>query len=183
VALRDDLDRAAAAAVPFADDGEELTGVVPAEPDPGERLYLCAFVAGDERSWVVLDDAGQPVSNRDAVRRTVSIIAMCELAEESAGGGGLEELREKLVAVRLTENPPGIEDAEQAALALEQAIGAPPRLAEPSYLDRVGNATRQLEEALGDSAGSPFAEAMKQGLPTVEELAHDVESNYKLPLE
>jgi hypothetical protein len=183
VALRDDLERAAAAAAPFAEPGEKLAGVVPAEPDPGERRYLCAFVAGEDRTWLVLDDVGQPVSNRDAVRRTVSITAMCELAEESAGGGGLGELREKLVALRLTENPPGIEDAEEAALSLEQAIGAPPRLAEPSYLDRVGAATRRLEEALGDSAGSPFAEAMKQGLGTVEELAHDIESNYKLPLE
>jgi hypothetical protein len=183
VALRDDLDRAAAAAVPFAKPGEELAGVVPAEPDPGERTYLCAFLAGDDRTWLVLDEAGQPVRNRDAVRRTVSITAMCELAEESAGGGQLEELREKLVALRLTENPPGIEDAEEAALALEQVIGAPPRVAEPAYLDRVGAATRRLEEALGDSAGSPFAQAMKEGLRTVEELAHEVESNYKFPLE
>jgi hypothetical protein len=108
---------------------------------------------------------------------------MCELAEESAGGGELENLREKLVAIRLTENPPGIEEAEEAALALEQAIGAPPRLAEPAYLDRVGAATRRLEQALGPSAGSPFAEAMKQGMASVEELTHDVELNYKRPLD
>jgi hypothetical protein len=182
VALRDDLDRAAAAAAPFAGDGEELTGVVPAEPEPGERTYLCAFAAGAERTWLVLDDRGEALTSRDAVRRTVSITAMCELAEESAGGGELGELRERLVALRLTENPPGIEEAEDAALALEQAIGAPPRLAEPAYLDRVGDATRRLEEALGPSGGSPFAEAMKMGLGTVEELAHDVESNYKLSL-
>jgi len=86
------------------------------------------------------------------------------------------------VALRITESPPGIEEAEEAALALEQAIGAPPRLAEPSFLDRVGAATLRLEQALGDSAGSPFAEAMKRGLATVEELAHEVESSYKLQL-
>jgi hypothetical protein len=170
VALRDDLDRAAAAAATFAVEGEELAGIVPAEPDPGERTYLCAFSAGEERTWLVLDDRGEPVTSR-------------ELAEESAGEGELGELREQLVALRLTENPPGIEEAEEAALALEQAIGAPPRLAEPAYLDRVGAATRRLEEALGPSASSPFAEAMKSGLATVEELAHDVESNYKLPLD
>jgi hypothetical protein len=182
VALRDDLERLAAAAERFAEHGEQLAGIVPAEAEPGERTYLCAFADGDARSWLVLDDAGEPVTSRDAVRRTVSITAMCELAEESAGGGGLEELRERLVAIRLTENPPGIEDAEEAALALEQAIGAPPRLAEPAYLDRVGAATRRLEDALGPSAGSPFAEAMKLGMGTVEELAHDVETNYKAPL-
>ena len=62
-------------------------------------------------------------------------------------------------------------------------IGAPPRLAEPAYLDRVGAATRRLEDALGPSAGSPFSEAMKLGMGTVEELAHDVETNYKAPLD
>src|SRR2546429_7395617 len=122
VALRDDLDRAAAAAVAFAGPGEELTGIVPAEADPGERMYLCAYASGEERTWLVLDDRGHPVGSRDAVRRTVSITAMCELAEESAGGGELAELREQLVALRLTERPPGIEEAEEAALALEQAI-------------------------------------------------------------
>src|SRR6266511_2837363 len=97
--LRDDLDRAAAAAARFAGAGEKLAGVVPAEAEPGERTYLCAFVAGEERTWLVL-----------------------------------------------------------------------------------GDATLRLEQALGDSAGSPFAEAMRQGLATVEELAHDVESSYKLQL-
>ena len=183
MALRDDLDRAAAAAARFVEQGEELTGVVPAEAAPGERTYLCAFGAGEVRTWLVLGAAGEPVTKRDAVRRSVSIAAMCELADESAGGGELGELRERLVAIRLTESPLGIEEAEEAALALEQTIGSPPRLAEPSYLDRVGGATRRLEQALGDSGVSPFAEAMKTGMAAVEEFADDVESNYKRPLE
>ncbi len=183
MALRNDLDRAAAAAARFAERGEELAGVVPAEAAPGERTYLCAFGAGEARTWLVLGAAGEPVTKRDAVRRSASIAAMCELAEESAGGGELGELRERLVAIRLTESPLGIEEAEEAALALEQTIGSPPRLAEPSYLDRVGAATRRLEQALGDSGVSPFAEAMKTGMAAVEEFADDVESNYKSPLE
>jgi hypothetical protein len=181
--LREDLDGVAAAAAEYASPGEELAGVVPAEPEPGARSYLCAFTSGDERTWLVLDDQGRPVTDRDRIRRTVSIIATSELAEESAGGGELEELRQRLVALRLSENPPGIEEAEEAALALEQAIGAPPRLAEPAYLDRVGEATRRLEAALGPSAGSPFAEAMKQGLAAAEELTHDVLTGYKLRLD
>lgn len=181
--LREDLERIAAVAAGLAGPGEELAGVVPAEPDPGERAYLCAFQSGEERTWLVLDDAGRPVTDRDRIRRAVSIIAMSELAEESAGGGELEELRQRLVALRLSESPPGIEAAEEAALTLERAIGTPPRLAEPAYLDRVGEATTRLEAALGQSAGSPFAEAMKQGMVAAEELTHDVLTGYRLPLD
>ena len=140
----------------------------------GERTYLCAFASGDERTWLVLDDAA-PVTDREAVRRAATIAAMCELADESAGGGELDELRDRLMTIRLTESPDGIEEAEEAALALQQVIGAPPRSA--GYLDRVGAATRRLELALGDSGQSPFAEAMKAGMASVEEFAADVESH------
>jgi len=94
-------------------------------------------------------------------------------------GGKLEELRRELVALRLTEQPEGIEEAEAAALALEQTIQPPPRLASPGYLDAVGAAVRRLELALGDSMSSPFAEAMTQAVGVVSELAREVETRYK----
>lgn len=181
--LRADLDRVATAAAGFARPGEELTGVVPTEAVPGERTYLCAFTTGEERTWLVLDDRGEPVTSREVIRRTASIAALCELAEESAGGGELDELRDRLVAIRLTESPDGIEEAEEAALALQHTIGAPPRVAEPDYLDRVGRAARRLEDALGSTGVSPFAEAMKAGSGTIEELAQDVLSNYRARLD
>jgi hypothetical protein len=183
VGLREDLERAAASAAGFARDGEQVTGVVPAQAEPDERTYLCAFVGGDERTWLVLDDEGSAVTDREVVRRTASIIALCELAEEQAGGGELQELRERLVALRLTENPDGIEEAEEAALELERAIGSPPRLAEPAFLDRVGAAARHLEQALGPGVGSPFAEAMKHGMAAVDEFVRDIESNYRATLD
>ena len=181
--LREDLDRIAAAAAPRARDGEQLAGVVPSLAEPDERTYLCAFADGDERAWLVLDDAGEPVTRREVIRRTASIIALTELAEETAGGGDLQELREQLVAIGLTENPEGIEEAEEAALELERVIGTPPRLAEAGFLDRVGAAARRLEGALGPSAASPFAEAMKQGMATVDEFVRDVETHYMATLD
>lgn len=181
--LREDLDRISVSAASFAQDDEQVEGVVPAQAEPDERTYLCAFLRGEERTWLVLGDDGAPVTSRDVVRRAVSIIALCELAEERAGGGDLQELREQLVALRLTEHPEGIEEAEEAALELERAIGAPPRLNEPAYLDKVGAAALRLEQALGPSAGSPFAEAMKQGMAAVDELVRDVETNYRATLE
>ncbi len=116
------------------------------------------------------------------MRAAVSIAALCELAEEAAGGGRLEELRAQLLSLRLTENPEGIEDAEEAALELERTIGAPPRLATPAHLDAIGVATRRLEHALGEMAGSPFAAAMQQAIAVVGELETDVLGGYKLEL-
>ena len=181
--LSEDLERIGEAARAHAGPGEEVLGVIPVEPAEDLRVYLCAYGAtGEEQSWLALDAEGRPVDQRRLLRDAVAIAALCEVAEETAGGGSLEELRAQLVSLRLTEQPDGIEEAEQAALALERTIGAAPRVASPAYLDAVGAATRQLEHALGDSTRSPFADAMRQAVTTVEELKLDVEANYKLPL-
>ena len=166
----------------YAAPDEELTGIIPAEPASGERAYLCAYASAEERtSWLVLDDAAHAVDSRSRVRDVVAIAAMCELAEELAAGGDLDDLRAQLVGLRLTENPPGITEAEAAALELQAAIGAPPRVATAQHLDAVGEATRRLERAFGDG-GSPFATALQHAAGTVAELARDVESNYKRAL-
>ena len=181
--LTEDLARVAEAARAFADEGEELAAIIPAEPSAGRRIYLCAYgEEGEDKRWLALDDEGAPVESRSTVREAVSIAAMCELAEEAAGGGDLSELRSQLVALRLTENPPGIEAAEEAALDLERAVGQSPRVATPTYLDEVGQATRRLEQALGGAGASPFAEAMKSAAGTIDDLSRDVERNYKLEL-
>jgi hypothetical protein len=181
--LREELVRVAEPARRFAGPGETLAGILAAEPSPGVRVYLCAFVdEAGTRSWVALDAEGEPVTSRTAVRDAVSIAALCELAEETAAGGDLERLRMDLATLRLTEDPPGIEEAETAALELERVLGAPPRLATPSYLDAVGSATHRLEQTLGDGGASPFATALKQGLVAVDELAAEVEGRYKLEL-
>ena len=176
--LADEIADARAAASALADEGEELVGVVPTEPTDGRRVYLCAYENGEERRWLALDGSGGAVGDRRVVRDAVSIAAMCELAEESAGGGDLGELRARLVELRLTENPEGIEDAEIAAAELQETIQAPPRVASVAYLDAVGAAAARLERALGGH-GSPFAEAMKAGAGAAEELAAEVEGSYK----
>ena len=177
--LSDDIARIAGYAAEYARAGEELSGIVVSEPRAGARVYLCAYGVDDDRSWLALDERGIPIEERAVVRDAVSIAAMCELAVEVAGGGDLEQLRAELVALRLRENPPGIDEAEDAALALERTLGAPPRLATPAYLDQVGGATRRLERALGDETGSPFAEAMKQAIGAVDSLTGEVEGRYK----
>jgi hypothetical protein len=183
VGLAQDLRRIAEAAVRYAGPGEEVVGIVPAEPSAGARSYLCAYRSEDDAtSWLVLDEEGKPVTDRVRIREVVSIAALVELAEETAGGGDVEELRSQLVALRLTENPAGIDEAEEAALALEAAIGAAPRVATPERLDAIGAATLRLESALGGT-GSPFTVAMKGATATVDELTRDVEAAYKVPLD
>lgn len=182
VALADDLTAAHEAATAFAEDGEEVVGVVPIEPAAGARVYLCAYLGTGERRWLALDPAGAPVLERRLLRDAVSVAALCELAEESAGGGDLATLRLRLEELRQTENPEGIDDAEAAAAELAAVLQPEPRLASGAYLDAIGAASARLERALGDN-GSPFAEAMRLGVGAAEELAAEVESGYKADLD
>jgi hypothetical protein len=180
VSLREELERIAAAAERYADEGERVVGVLATEPEEDVCVYLCAFELGEARSWLGLDGDGLPVEDRALVREAAELAALCELAEEISGGGDLEELRAVLVRLRLTESPLGIEEAEEAALALEAAVGRAPRVASHAYLDAVGAATRRLERALGDAVSSPFAQAMQLSAGAVAELADEVEREYKL---
>ncbi|MFL5952619.1 MAG: hypothetical protein ACJ76I_00730 [Gaiellaceae bacterium] len=177
MALADDLERIATAASVHG----EVTGVLAAEPSRGRRRYLVALGAEENRRWIVLDDQGGAVEQRDEVRDTAAIVALCELAADLAGGGDLEQLRSQLAQVRMVEQPPGIEEAEEAALALERTIGAPPRVAAPSYLDEIGAATVVLERALGETA-SPFSVAIRSSTGAVEEFVAEVERGYLTPL-
>jgi hypothetical protein len=184
VTLADDLERIAAAAAGQARVEERLSAILAAEPSAGARAYVCAFEdGGGARSWVVLDDGGVALESRGAVRDAVTIAALCEVAAESAAGGDLDELRAQLVALRLTEAPPGIAEAEAAVTALQQVVGSPPQLATPARLDEIGGAARRLELALDPAAGSPFAAAMRAAQDAVDELVRDVESAYRLDLD
>jgi hypothetical protein len=126
----------AAAAAAFAADREQVAAVVPAEPSPDRRTYLCAFEGPNRRTWLALDATGAPVTSRDRVRESISIAAACEVAEESSGGA---------------------DDS--------------PRLASPAYLDR-----------LGERHGPGVAAALGGSVAVAEELAREVEAQYKLPL-
>jgi hypothetical protein len=175
--LADELERIAAGA---AERGP-VSGVLAAETTTGVRSYLVALGEDDERSWLVLDESGAASSDRELVREVASLVVMCELAGDLAGGGDLERLRGELARLRVVESAEGIEAAEEAALALERAIGAPPRVASPAYLDGVGAATRVLESALGEHA-SPFAAAISSASPAVEAFVLEVETRYAVPL-
>ena len=182
MALSDDLERIGAAATAFAGPGERLAGILAAAPLDVGLVYLCAFESAAGRSWLALDDGGRPVADRHAVHEAASLAGLCEVAAESAGGGDLQQLIARLAEIRASESPSGIDEAEGAARALSATLEPEPRLATADYLDRVGAASRRLEQALGDDSGSHFAAAMQQALPAVEELAAEIERTYKGPL-
>jgi hypothetical protein len=178
VALSEDLERIALAAAAHG----PVTAVLAAEPAlAATRLYLVSLGEDEQREWLVVDDAGRPVERRETVRDTASIVVMCELAAELAGGGNLDALRAHLAELAVVEQPEGIDEAREAALALEQTIGAPPQVASLAYLDAVGEATRALELALGELE-SPFAAAVASSAGAVESFIREVEERYKLPL-
>jgi hypothetical protein len=179
--VAEDVARIAGAAAAFAAAGEELAGVLVAET-LGRRVYLCAFSSAEGHAWLALGDDAQPLTDGELVREAASLAALCEVAEESAGGGHLAELRARLSELRVTDNPAGIEEAEAAAESLAGMLQSEPRVASGAYLDAIGSASRRLEQALGESGVSPFAAAMQAAVGAVEELAADVERNHKVPL-
>jgi hypothetical protein len=79
------LRRIAETAGKHAAEGEEVSGIVPAEPASGIRLYVCAYADGEAATWLVLDATGVPVEDRSLVHDAVSIAALCEVAEDAAG--------------------------------------------------------------------------------------------------
>ena len=181
--VADDLERIAARARSQGE-GMELNGVLVTEPRSGSRVYVCAFEgSGGERKWLALDDRGEPVGSRRDVRDAVSIAALCEVAEEAAFPGDLDELRAQLVALRLTEAPEGIDEAEEAVGALQRVLGVPPQVSSPERLAAIGEAARRLERALDPSAPSPFADLLRAAGEVADALWRDVEAGYLRPLE
>lgn len=136
VELDRELEDVATAAAVFAAGDEEVAAIVPAEPSPDRRTYLCAFDGSDGRTWLALDARASPVTSRDRLREAISIAAACEAAEESGGGAG-----------------------------------EAPRVASPAYLDR-----------LGAEHGPGVALALGEAVAAADELAREVEAQYKLPL-
>ena len=181
--LPEELERVAALAAARGD-GRTLAGVLATEPDVGRRIYVCAYESADGgRAWLAVDEGGTPVRVRRDVRDAVSIAALCEVAEEAAFPGDLDELRSQLVALRITEDPEGIAEAEEAALALQHVLAAPPQVASPARLDAIGQAARRLEQALDPTAPSPFTTAMRSAVEVADALWGDVEAAYLGPLE
>jgi hypothetical protein len=125
MALTDDLGRIAAAAAPHG----EVAAVLAAEPADGIRAYVVALGGEDDRRWLVLRDDGQVVTRREDVRDAASIVAMCELAADTADGLGVSPGEPPLLA------RPGFLDELGAAL-----------IGRPEFTDGLRAGTNAVEE-------------------------------------
>jgi hypothetical protein len=180
VVPEDELDRAVGAARGHGDAGDVVSAVLPTEPEPGRRVYLCAFDGADGfRSWLAVDGEGRIVADRAELRSAISIAALCEVAADAAGGGDVDELIARLEELRAREGPPGFVSALEAARELRRVLGEPPELASGARLDEIGAATRRLEKELDPTGASPFATAMQAAQAAVAELQREIEAGYR----
>ena len=127
--MKAELRRIAEAAVGHAGDGEELAGIVPAEPSEGARVYLCAYRDGEATTWLVLDADGAPVEDRSLVRGAISIAALWELANELRG-----------------DEPDGAEVASPALLDRAAADAEDPA----AYVQAIAQAAGTVDELVRD---------------------------------
>lgn len=182
--LAQELERVVARAAEHGESGDAVSAVLPTEPEPGRRIYLCAFDGADGfRSWLALDGDGQTIASRGELRSAISIAALCEVAAEAAGGGDVDDLIGRLEDLRSRENPPGVDVAIAAARELRAVLGEPPQVATPARLDAIGAATRRFERELDPSCASPFGAAMQSSQAAVAELQREIEAGYRIDLD
>jgi hypothetical protein len=154
VTLEQELAATHEAAAAHAGPGERVAAVIPAEPAGGLRVHLVAFDGGERLGYVMLDTDGEAVADERLVRDAVSLIALCELAEEVSMATAAAEIAERFQAVSglLAEDEPEASAAAERVAGAARRVGevaAGPRVATPGYLDRLA------EEA--DDFGAAFA--------------------------
>lgn len=144
---------------------------------------MCAVPRDDGLDWVVIDDAGEPIVDRVAVRGIVEIAAICEAAEESAAALSIDQALPALAdAWRLAGE---LEEAEaqlaahaayQAMEALQPLV-AGVRVADPTYLDQLAAAAALVGDRfdlLKEAAGQVSARLTGRGLDPLEPLAQSL---------
>jgi hypothetical protein len=124
--------------------GGAVAGVVPARRVDGVERFLCAFSRDDRFIWAVIDSAGLPINDEQAVRDVAELVAMCETAEEASSALAVGEALARIAAA--TPLAAGVPDAALALAALAEALSplasspGAVRVAEGSYLDQAAAA-------------------------------------------
>ena len=169
MSLVERLEEAHAAAAAHAEPGEEVVGVLPAEPGTGERVYVLAFSAGEAISYLAIDSRHEAIHDRQLVRDAATILALAERAEEASGAMLGPELIERFGATAQQLDQLGEASGAAACRAAVEALreleaaAAGPRVASPAFLDAVAYAAADVGAALGEV--QRVAEEVAEGGP------------------
>ncbi|HEY3612497.1 MAG TPA: hypothetical protein VGK92_02275 [Gaiellales bacterium] len=163
MASEDQLLAAAAAAKPFATAGEEVVGVLVADPFDHGLVFLCALGPpaedddGDpdevpELGWIAVDGDGLALGDDRRVQEAAMLAALCETAEEAAlvpDAAEIAESAERALALAGGERPEltaALEATREGALAAA-AFGDGLRVARTGYVDQLADAARAIAAA------------------------------------
>ncbi|MDX6631406.1 MAG: hypothetical protein QOH00_3652 [Gaiellales bacterium] len=163
MASEDQLLAAAAAAKPFAASGEDVVGVLVADPFDRGLVYLCALGPPAEEDfdddevpelgWIAVGADGLALADARRVQEAAMLAALCETAEEAAlvpDAAEIAQAAERALALAGEERPElrsALEAARVAAVAAA-AHGGGLRVARTGYVDELADAAR----AIGASA-------------------------------
>ena len=160
MASEDQLLAAAAAAKPFATAGEEVVGVLVADPFDHGLVFLCALgpPAEDddddhddvpELGWIAVDGDGLALGDERRVQEAAMLAALCETAEEAAlvpDAAEIAEAAERALALAgdgAAELRAALEATRDGALAAA-AFGDGLRVARTGYVDQLADAARAI---------------------------------------
>src|SRR6476646_12157047 len=148
-----ELEAARDAAQNLAGDGGQVAAVMASEPGLAARVYLIAFEADGEHSYLALGADLSPVHDRRLVRDAVVMLALAERAEEASVALQAEQLEQEFATAEqaLRDGHPAeaaaAADVRSALQHLAEAADGP-RVATPLYLDTIGAASGRLAVAL-----------------------------------
>ena len=153
MSLELELEAARDAAESLVGDGERVAAVMASEPGLAARVYLIAFEADGEHSYLALGADLSPVRDRRLVRDAVVMLALAERAEEASVALQAEQLEQEFAtaerALRAA-HPAEAAAAADVRSALQHLTEAAdgPRVATSLYLDTIGAASERLAVAL-----------------------------------
>jgi len=153
MSLELELESARDAAESLVGDGEQVAAVMASEPGLAARVYLVAFEADGEHSYLALGADLSPVHDRRLVRDAVVMLALAERAEEASVALQAEQLEpefataERALRAAHPAEAAAAADVRSALLHLAEAADGP-RVATPLYLDTIGAASGRLAVAL-----------------------------------
>jgi hypothetical protein len=149
----------------------------------GRRVYLCAFESEEGRVWLAFDDAGEPLAERRLVREAASLAAWSRWRRSPRAGATSRSSNPVLPSCARRTTRRASRRPRPRPRPSPRRCSPEPRVASGAYS---GCARLRLASARAGARrerASPFAAAMQAALGSVEELAADVERNYKVALE